>query len=162
MTTERPSDELTGMVVAEKEGWDKAFFEQNDYPDDDAFVPDPEWYMDEKYKGCDYPGIPDPRDDTDEALRLLGWVREALEETHGDKYGCMFGCNGWFIYLKKPFPENWSVHIPLSGEAMRYAVVNLAIKVMGLSDEPIDPRRENLHPSHYMHPDSDEEKSQSP
>lgn len=125
--TKMPPDELMCKVVAKWKGWGEAFYEENDYPDPDAFVQDPEWYLNEEYKGT-YPGQPDPRSDTDAALELLHWL---VNQSPYGRLDCVIA--GW--HLSMADENDTREHIPTSGEPFCCAVCWLARDVLGVDDE---------------------------
>jgi hypothetical protein len=115
--TDRPTDELTARVVAEWMGWEKAYKTW----DSDVFKSDRERHVpfadNDHIQRC-----PDPRDDTNAALRLLGWVRTGYaSQTQLAEDG-----RHWLVYT-----ERGTKAIPLSGEPFRYSVVALAGEVCG-------------------------------
>lgn len=120
----RPTDNQTGQVVAEKEGWDEV-------PHLDLnFGTQPFFYIGEETeenciaRWCRTNCL-DPRDDTDTALELLHWI------VTGHVGIGLIECDaGWCVGL---FEE--TVILPISGQALRYAIVNLAIKVMEIKDD---------------------------
>ncbi|MHA7813270.1 MAG: hypothetical protein ACX94C_07770 [Phycisphaerales bacterium] len=129
--TQPPSDEIMGKVVAKWKGWDDAFYEENDYPDQDAFVQDPEWYLNEEYKGT-YPGQPDPRECTDAVLELLHHIGIPLDPNMADRH--------WWTPVNLTTTEVGEAeyrsreYIPISGQPFRTAVCWLAAEVLGVTD----------------------------
>lgn len=108
MTHTRPTDEVTGKVVAKKEGWG-----------DDSVR-----YSNLNGEGCFYTvntrsgEVDDPRD-SDQATMELLWSLEL---------------NLMWMYPCNALPDGgWAIHnnmIPISGPAFRYAVVHLAAKIL--------------------------------
>ena len=114
MTT-RPTDEATRDMIAEWKG--KMLFKG----------------MDGKWGHEPKDGrLPDPRDDTDAALELLHWVVGTTD------CGYYWSSSGWNAHLEDtedPLgnPVEGDRHIiPISGQPFRYAVVALAIRVIGV------------------------------
>ena len=118
MTTERPSDEATAKVVSEC----------NDLPHPHLHYEycnktDVGWFIDPSDEDTDE--YPDPRDDDGAALGLLNRTlseHKALYNIQPD--------DGWRIY----YGMHILALIPISGQPFRYAVVALAIKVMGIEE----------------------------
>ncbi len=136
--TDRPSDADTAMVVAEWKGWENV--EVYSYLGDLSMCVHPKHEEgDMRFEGY---GVCDPRDDTDAALELLGWLdaKDLIADVEIDYYwtetadGIKGSC--WEVELCENDPEIGMgeveyVHLPLSGEPFRYAVVALCVKVMG-------------------------------
>lgn len=126
--TNRPSDETTGKVVAKKAGWDK-------YNTTTAGRLHPLMvFHNGDMNAAQIPQV-DPRDDTDAALELLGWIVSSQGfEIDQDWDSDETRQDGWVVYREKPYDMGY-VHytwLPFSGEPFRHAVVELAAKVLGV------------------------------
>ena len=72
---------------------------------------------------------PDPRDDTDAALELVGWLSN-IERTLPVRFIIDELCGDWLASYWPPNQKNPTVvQIPTSGEPFRNAVVRLAVEV---------------------------------
>ena len=133
--TARPSDAVTAKVVAKWKGWGSCL---RDEPLNNKFC---EGGMLPPYGKRET--FADPRDDTDAAMKLLGWLdtQDLIADVEIDYYwtetvdGIKGSC--WEVELCENNPEMGMgeieyVHLPLSGEPFRYAVVNLAARVWGV------------------------------
>jgi len=114
----RPTDETTAGVVAEWKGWDKALKTWNS----DVFKNDYERHVpfadNSHVRRC-----ADPRDDTDEAMKLLNWL---MVNHIGSSCELVPQSNGtWWL------TGDYDRFIPGSGEPFRTAVVELAGEVIG-------------------------------
>lgn len=115
--TARPSDDVTGKVVARQlglKGADANLTVGWCNKAGDSWLEDPE--------GREYA---DPRDDTDAALELLRHIECTasnlrIDEVHEDS-----------TFYKW---DEGSISIPVSGEPFRYAVVHLAARVWGIQE----------------------------
>lgn len=121
--TDRPSDADTARVVAEQHGEPHPHLHYKYCNKTDTG-----WFFDPS--SMDSGEYADPRDDPDAALELLGHlrlrktmpVRVELDPVEGD----------WVVCYWPSGDRNPTVlHLPLSSEPFRYAVVALAVKVMG-------------------------------
>lgn len=124
--TDRPSDAVTGKVVARKEGWSG----------DDR----PQFYECITGTGCFSPGddttrgVIDPRESTDAALELLGHL---VKEHQGAT--CEIISVKWRQGGKPQFyfelGDDIFEFFPISGSGLCYAVVHLAARVWGIQDD---------------------------
>lgn len=109
MTTERPTDEATAKVVSEWKDTPPLQYEDNGFSG---------WFFAMTAPKAQVQYL-DPRDDTDAALELLHWL--LLNEMEGLSYPQLGG--GYYIGTDHYIPAT-------SGPDFRYAVVNLAVRVM--------------------------------
>ena len=120
----RPSDEMMVEVVKVWQGWGESYCFPARYPGQiSCFRPKDDY--DAEY-------VKDPRDDTDAALELLGWLLGQMEtKDQGTDYLLEHDV-GWTVmrYTGYGHPEGTLHELPISGEPFRYAVCNLAVEVV--------------------------------
>jgi len=115
----RPTDEITGKVVAKWMGWEGA-----------AYEPEPCMGHKTVFSAVPTPGThpiicPDPRTDDGAAMRLLHHIA-----SKGPYVKMLWNEHEWFMSDHESKLD--LVSIPISGEPFRYAVVNLAADVLGV------------------------------
>lgn len=137
-TETRPSDEVTGKVVAKWIGW-KNFFLLNEEDSEGLFwdvacglgpFRFPVFHSYERDSARDLTGyVFDPRDCHETAMELLRVVINKFDQ----HYALIpaGGDEGWMIFDTNKGDDFWLIN-DTSGQAFRYAVVNLAAKVMGI------------------------------
>lgn len=112
--TNRPTDETTARVVAIKEAGEFKDHSRYGILNPGKIMVDP--------PGGPMREYPDPRDDTDEAMKLLNWL---MVNRIGSSCELVPQSNGtWWL------TGDYDRFIPGSGEPFRFAVVALAAEVM--------------------------------
>ena len=129
---QRPSDEVTGRVVAEWKGWSSTEHYVPDTYDDFQRCIFHNGEIDECYEYTKY--IQDPRDDTDTALELLQWFVDRLVKG-GEHLSLRVSLTGvWFLWVEynhDPTRDGYAMTtLPTSGEQFRYAVVELVAEIL--------------------------------
>lgn len=112
----RPTDEATAKVVAKWKGW---MPNDIDMDNDGCFGVE---YGNDSTSWC-----PDPRDDPDEAMKLLHYIMDRYGNR--DTMRCLR--DGWEYTDANDVVR----FIPISGDPLRFAVVHLAIKVLETKDD---------------------------
>ena len=113
-THTRLSDESMAKVIERQMGWDDIRFWQGEV-----------LAYESAEKHADSVSCEDPRTDTATALRLLSWlfVHEYLQEVRPER-------DGWNVWINPRDDKDYL--LPISGEPFRYAVCNLAARVLGV------------------------------
>lgn len=128
---DRPSDELTGKLVAEQFDLNVDLLVRDHCNKTDAY-----WFDYEH--DSQYERYHDPRTDTDAALRLLHYMIVKFDDLGWEI--CVWGTDAWHVHITHENRKTETVGmIPISGEPFRYAVVSLMIETMGIKESPDDP-----------------------
>jgi len=123
----RPTDEITGKVVAKWMGWERGCVPIKPGLAREKIVSFMEG--DGNLQGETLGAVGDPRTDPDAALELLGWLKKQGHDISYEPGGFRYRSGRW----RCPFGSHEDDQaIPISGEAFRYAVVNLAADVLGV------------------------------
>jgi len=128
----RPTDEITGKVIAKQHDWQYEPRIEHGTPKLRKIGGHNDWRapLSNLTGDDDVDYVADPRDDTDAALELLHHIGREINNNGVMQINANDETDAWYLW------NYWNGddygYLPISGEPFRYAVVNLAADVLGV------------------------------